>query len=290
MSHPTRWIEEVLTGRVLSPADDEALRAHLRSCEACRAEYDRGLEVLRAARGGLAPGELERAASRALRLVKPVPASPSIFDWRPLVAGLSLVAAALAVIVLWPRAQVGVVLQAGKGLVVDGAPAQRDTVLLSRAVVSTEKDDSALLLRDGETKRGVLLRASTQVKVVSASELELSSGRVRLQVKDAKAPLVVRTEAVRVVQDTAGVFIVEERPSGTLIAVHQGKVMVRGGGESTEVGEGQEVEFASNALGTPKAAAANSLVEDRGDGTVWGAILRFLRQLVDVIARALSGD
>ena len=47
-----RRIEDVLTGRVLSARDDETFRAHLRGCEACRATYDRGLAVLRLARGG----------------------------------------------------------------------------------------------------------------------------------------------------------------------------------------------------------------------------------------------
>ncbi|MFT3706153.1 MAG: zf-HC2 domain-containing protein [Archangium sp.] len=293
-SHVLGLIDDVLTGRVLSAQDDAAFRAHLRSCDSCRAHYDSTLGVLRVARGGVAPGELERMTTSAVRLVKSVEPTPSAWPWRAMFAGAVALAAVLVTFFLWPRAQIGTVLSSGKGLTVDGVAASKDTVLLERAVLVTEKEDAAVLLRDEVHKRGVLVRPNSSVKLLSVDEVQLDSGRVRLQVKEPKESLVVRTESVRVVQDTAGVFIVEKKPTGTLIAVHQGKVTVRptsGATEPIELTEGQEAELSPTGTLTPaRPAAGNSLIEDRGDGTVWGAILRFLRQLLDVIAKALAGD
>lgn len=75
-----------------------------------------------------------------------------------------------------------------------------------------------------------------------------------------------------------------------LIAVHQGSVVVRGGSADVELKEGQEVELSAAGLSPARPAGTSALIEDRGDGTVWDAIVRFLRQLMDVIAKALSGD
>lgn len=292
MRHVTGLIDEVLTGRVLSPEDDAAFREHLRGCEACRAQYDQQLALLRVAGGGVAPGELSRATVRAVRLSKAVDATPTPWPWQWLLAGAAVAAALVVMVAAWPRERVGVVLVAGKGFTVDGAPAAKDQVLLEDAVLVTEKDDAAVVLAGEDGKRGVLIRANSRVEVDSSHELTVHSGRIRLQtLKPLGAPLVVRSESLRVVQDTAGVFIVEERPTGTFVAVHQGKVMVRGPrGASAEVGEGQEAEVTETGLGPVRTASANALVEDRGDGTFWGAILRFLRQLVDAIGRALTGD
>jgi ferric-dicitrate binding protein FerR (iron transport regulator) len=295
--HVKGLIDEVLTGRVLSAKDDADFQAHLRGCEACRAHYDLTLGVLRLARGGSsvnAPGEAQRQTDRALRLVKPIEPTATAWPWRAMFAGAVALAAVLVTFFLWPRAPIGAVLSAGKGLTVDGVVATKDTVLLERAVVATEKEDAAVLLRDEAHKRGVLLRPNSKVKLLSVDEVQLEAGRVRLQVKEPKEPLVVRTESLRVVQNTAGVFIVEKRPTGTLIAVHQGKVTVRpvtGSAEPIELVEGQEAELSPTGALTPARPVANtSLIEDRGDGTVWDAILRFLRQLLDVIGKALSGD
>lgn len=292
MSHVTHLIDEVLTGRVLSAADDDAFRAHLRGCDDCRRQYDEKLLVLRATRGGeAAPGELERATVRAVRLATPVAASPSVFPWSWLFVGAAVAAAALVVLAAtWPREQVGVVLVAGKGLTIDGVPATRDMVVLEDALIVSEKEDSALLLTDGTGKRGVLIRGGTRARIVSADEVKLEQGRVRVQVKDPINEMVVKTERLRVVQDTAGVFIVDEKPTGTLVAVHQGKVVVRGQEAQVEVSEGQETELTGTTLAPARPVASHSLVEDRGDGTVWGAIIRFLKQLVDVIGKALTGD
>lgn len=298
--HVIGLIDEVLTGRVLSADSDAEFRGHLRSCDACRAHYDQSLNLLRLTGGGRAPGELERLTIRAVRLVKPT-APPSVWPWKSVLAGTFALAAVLITVVAWPRAQIGVVLQAGKGLVVDGVAANKDTVILEGALVTTDKEDSAVLLRDEQHKRGVLLRGNTTVRLVSMDEVELVSGRVRLQVKDPKESLVVRTtsagapaggnESLRVVQDTAGVFIVEQKPASTLVAVHQGRVVVRSASTSVELNEGQEAELTPNGgLSVARPVAGNSLIEDRGDGTVWGAILRFLRQLLDVITKALAGD
>lgn len=293
MSHVTGLIDDVLTGRVLSADDDAAFRAHLRGCEGCRAKYDQGVQLLRLARGhagALAPGEAERAVVRAVRLARPMPGSFS-FPWRFAFAGAALAAALMLTVLAWPRPKVGSLLSASRGLTIDGIAAGKDTVIFAGASIATEKEDAALLLEDEDEKRGLLLRPASKLKAYSPDEVTLESGRVRVQVKKAGHPFLVRTETLRVVQNTAGVFIVERKPAGTtLIAVHQGSVVVRGGSADVELKEGQEVELSAAGLSPARPAGTSALIEDRGDGTVWDAIVRFLRQLMDVIAKALSGD
>ena len=67
-------------------------------------------------------------------------------------------------------------------------------------------------------------------------------------------------------------------------------MVVTSRGDQVELKEGQETELSGGVLAPARPASANALVEDRGDGTVWDAILRFLKQLIDVIAKALAGD
>jgi ferric-dicitrate binding protein FerR (iron transport regulator) len=292
MSHVERWIEDVLTGRVLSARDDETFRAHLRGCEACRASYDRGLSVLRLARGGddaLAPGEAARLEARAARLVRPVEPTP-VFPWR-LVFGGAAVAATLAVLLLaWPRAQVGSVLVAGKGFLVDGEPAAKDAVLYAAAVLSTDKDDAAVLVGPAQGRRGLLLRPATRLRVGDEREVTLEQGRVRVQSKQPGEAFSVKTPGGRVLQAEPGTFVVERREAGTLVAVHQGSVRVQGQQGEVELKEGQETELGlAGEVSAPRAASAQALVEDRGTGTVWDAILRFLKHLIDAIGRALAG-
>jgi hypothetical protein len=292
MSHELGRIDEVLTGRVLSGEEDIAFRAHLRGCEGCRAKYDDGVALLRLARGSseaVGPDELARASTRALRLARPVPGSVTL-PWRLIFAGAAVAAALMLTVLAWPRARVGSLLSASSGVTIDGAVASKDATIFAGARISTERDDAALLLANETEKRGLLLRPGTQVRAWSPDEVGLEAGRLRVQVKKPGEPFEVRVESLRVVQRTAGIFIVERKPTGTLIAVHQGSVVVRGAGAELEVKEGQEVELTQTGLSPPRAAASMSLLEDRGDGTVWNAIVRFLRQMLDVIAKALAGD
>ncbi|MFZ5438995.1 MAG: zf-HC2 domain-containing protein [Myxococcota bacterium] len=292
MSHVKGLIDDVVTGRVLSSEDDTRFREHLRACSDCRAHFDLSVGVLRLARGGgeaLAPGEAERAKARAVRLVRPVEGTTTL-PWRLIFASAALAAALVLAIVAWPRSQVGLVLTAGRGVNVDGAPANKDTVILAGAVISTEKEDAAVLLEHDGDKHGLLLRPATTLRAWDADEVGLESGRVRVQARKADHPFVVRAESLRVVQEVAGVFIVERRANGTLVAVHQGAVVVRASAGEVELKEGQEVELTSAGLSTARPVVAGTLIEDRGDGTVWDAIVRFLRQLLDAIAKALSGD
>lgn len=135
----------------------------------------------------------------------------------------------------------------------------------------------------------MLLRPNTRLVAYGSDEVGLEAGRVRVQVRKSSEPFVVRAEGLRVVQPTGGIFAVERRPTGTLVAVHQGTVLVRADGQELELKEGQETEVStSGALLAARPASASALAEDRG--TVWDAILRFLRQLLDVIAQALAGD
>lgn len=291
MSHVEALIDDVLTGRLLAPEDDAAFRAHLRSCDACRAQYDARLSVLRLARGheaAFAPGELQRLQTRAASVAR-APKWEKKFDWRFGLLGATAAIAAVLVVLLWPRAPVGHVLVAGRGLTLDGVAVGRDAVIYEDTVIGTEREDAAILLEGAKGRRGVLLRPNTRLRVATSDDATLQSGRVRVQVTKAEAPFTLRADGARVVQSAPGVFVTEARQTGTLVAVHQGAVTVAAPGGTVEVRESQETEVVNGAPGPVKAVTASALVEDRGDGTVWDAIVRWLKQLVDAIARALAG-
>lgn len=292
MSHVTSQIDDVLGGRVLSAEDDLKFRVHLRECAQCREQYDRTLGVLRLARGSaeaIAPGEAQRMEVRALRLAKPVPGSAT-FPWRIAFAGAAVAAALVLTVLAWPRSPVGRVLASSNGFRVDGVAATKDAVLFARSELTTEKEDAAVLLENARGRRGLLLRPSTRVMVASSEEVKLETGRLRVQVKKTMDPFQVRAGDLRVEQPGAGTFVVEKRAESTLVAVHQGSVVVTSRGTQVELKEGQETELSGGVLAPARPASANALVEDRGDGTVWDAILRFLKQLIDVIGKALSGE
>lgn len=290
MSHVTALVDRLLTGRALTATEDAALRDHVRACEACRRHYDETLGVLRLARGGgaaPAPGELARLTRRAVGLAGAGEAAPA-FDWRWLLSGATAAVAVLLAALLWPRATVGEVLFAGRGVLLDGQPAAKGSVVLARAMLVTEREDTAVLLAGPHGRRGLLLRPATSLRVHDADEATLAHGRLRVQTRKAEGPFVVRADAARVEQDGAGVFVVERGERGTVVAVHQGTVRVVGRGAPLVLHEGQEAEVSLAGELTPaRPASASALVEDRG--TVWDAILRFLRQLLDAIAGALEG-
>lgn len=292
MSHVTSQIDDVLGGRVLSAEGDVKFRAHLRDCAQCREHYDRTLSLLRLARGNaeaIAPGEAQRMEVRALRLAKPVPGTAT-FPWRFAFAGAAVAAALVLTVLAWPRTTVGRVLASGNGFRVDGTVATKDAVIFARSELTTEKEDAAVLLESARGRRGLLLRPSTRVSVASSEEVKLEAGRLRVQVRKTMDPFSVRADDLRVEQPGAGTFVVEKRAESTLVAVHQGSVVVTSSGNQVELKEGQETELSGGVLAPARPASANALVEDRGDGTVWDAILRFLKQLIDVIAKALAGE
>ncbi len=292
MSHVRAQIDDVLSGRVPSAADDASLRAHLRECGPCREHYDLTAGVLRLARGSaeaLAPGEAQRMELRAARLAKPI-AETATFPWRFAFMGAAVAAAVVLTVLAWPRSPAGRVLASAAGLRMDGVLVAKDAVIFARSEVSTEKEDSAILLESARGRRGLLLRPSTRLNISSSEEVKLEAGRIRVQIKETNDPFVVRADDVRVMQPAAGVFVVERRPESTLVAVHQGTVVVSARGQQLELKEGQETELTQGVLTPARPAGTNALIEDRGDGTVWDAILRFLRQLLDVIASALAGD
>jgi hypothetical protein len=285
-------IDAVATGKALSPEDDAALRKHLRECDACRGHYDRTVGVLRLARGGAeawAPGEAQRMTARAVAIAGNPPARP-FPRWRVAVAGVAVAVGAVIAVVAWPREPVGRVLIAGAGFTVDGKPAAKDQVVLEDAVLATNEADSTVLLENAQGRRAVLLRPGTRVRVTSAGRLALETGRVRVQLK-VGTPFVVATPEGASASATGGIFVAEHRGEGTLVAVHQGKVDVQSGMHAVTVREGEETTVGVSGQRSPvRAASANALVEDRGDGSVWGAILRFLRSVVEAIGRALSSD
>ena len=290
MNHVLSQIDDVVSGQLLSAEADAKFRAHLRGCTACREHYDRSVGVLRLARGSvdaLAPGEAQRLEVRAVRLARPIAGTPS-FPWRFAFAATAVAAALVLTVVAWPRSPVGRVLAASPGLRLDGAPAGKDAVVFAGAELSTEREDAAILLASARGRRGLLLRPGTRVIASSTDEVRLELGRLRVQVRSSSDPFSVRAEELRVLQPGAGTFVVERRSEGTLVAVHQGTVVVSARGQQLELKEGQETELVASGLSPARPASASALVEDRG--TVWDAILRFLRQLIDVIGKALAGD
>ncbi|MGV3619553.1 MAG: zf-HC2 domain-containing protein [Archangium sp.] len=293
MSHVDSLITDVLTGRMLAPEDDAAFRAHVRSCERCRAKYDEALTVLRLARGnvnGFAPGELQRIQSRAAWASLPVEPKRFSFAWPFGLVGAAVAVAALLMVLLAPRTPVGRVLVASKGLTLDGVVVGKDAVIYEDTVIGTDKEDAAVIIEGARGRRGVLLRPNTRLRVSASDDATLQSGRVRVQAMKAEAPFTLRSGTSRIVQSAPGVFITENKDSGTLVAVHQGNVNVSAPGGSVEVKESQQTEIVGGAPGPVKTVTANALVEDRGDGTVWDAIVRWFRQLIDTIGRALAGQ
>ncbi len=289
MSHVSSTITRVLGGDVLSADDDAVFRQHLRTCERCRGEYDEAASVLRLARGHVdaaAPGELERMTKRATRLAKPEVAQR--FAWRYAFVGAALAMALVLTVMWWPKRPVGTVLVASRGLLLDGVAVGKDAVIYEDTVITTGKEDAAILLEGAKGRRGLLLRPNTRVRAASSDEVSLVGGRVRVQITKSTAPFMVRVDGARVVQSQPGVFAVETRPTGALVAVHHGSVQVSARGGSVEVKEGQQTDVVDGTPSASKGATASALIEDRGNGSVWDAILRFLKQLVDAIARALE--
>lgn len=292
MSHVESLISDVLTGRMLSPEDDAKFRAHLRGCDSCRAKYDAQLTVLRLARGhenALAPGELQRIQNRAAWVAHPPPPKRS-FSWNFAFVGAALATAALLFFLLSPREEVGRVLVASKGVTLDGVLVGKDAVIYENTVIGTDREDAAIILESARGRRGVLLRPNTRLRVSSSDDATLQGGRVRVQALKTEAPFTLRSNSSRVVQSSPGVFITEERPSGTLVAVHQGNVNVSAPGGTVEVKESQQLEVVNGTPGAVKTVSTGVLVEDRGDGTVWDAIARWFKQLLDTIGRALAGN
>lgn len=291
MSHVRGTIDAVAAGKQLAPDEDAAFRAHLRGCADCRAHYDATVGVLRLARGGAdawAPGEAARLTARAVALAKPAPATKPW--WRYALAPAALVAAVVLAIVLWPREPVGKVLVSSAGFTVDGAPGAKDAVVLAGAELATDDADAAVLLDGPHGRRALLLRPHTRLRVPSSDDAELESGRVRVQLKPGEA-FHVKTPEGATVACAGGVFVAERKSEGTLVAVHQGEATVTSGDVSVTVDDGQETQVAlSGALAPVRTAGPTALVEDRGNGSVWDAILRFLRGILDAIGRALSAD
>ena len=291
MSHVRGTIDAVATGKLLAPDEDAAFRAHLRGCDECRAHYDATVGVLRLARGGesaWAPGEAARLSARAVALAKPPPAAKPW--WRFALVPAAVAAAVVLAVVAWPREPIGKVLVAAEGFTVDGEPAAKDLVVRAGAELATGEADAAVLLEGAHGRRALLLRPHTRMRVPSADDAELESGRVRVQLKVGE-PFHVTTPEGAVVSSAGGVFVAERKTEGTLVAVHLGEATVTSGADAVTLRDGQETQVdVSGALAPVRTAGPNALVEDRGNGTVWDAILRFLRGIIDAIGRALSAD
>lgn len=274
--HKLRWrIDAYLTGDPRSAEAEAALRLHLASCADCRAYYDEGLALMRAARGGRdlpAAGELERLTRRAGHL-ETVPRDD--LPRRALVAAAAALAAVLLVVIALPsRAPVvGTLAVAGPRAQVSGKPASAGAEVHEGELVVAVEGTVVLALEGG---RDVTLAEGTVLAVsAGASETSLESGHAHFAVEPGRGTFSVRAGATRV--DVRGtVFAVSRKtPDDVTVAVARGRVQVSGIKGVVMVEEGQRT-----AVGRDGAPAPASALQP-GDSDE-------LRRLGDELERALK--
>ena len=238
--HRLYWrLDGYLLGAARAPSAEVALRAHLKRCDVCRTYYDRGLELLRAARGGqgFAAGELERLARRAGQLqVEPRP------DVRPLIALVAAAAAILLVVVLARREPVvGMVVSVGARATVGGSLAESGTELREGDLVAAVEGSAVVRLeggRDVTLAEGAVLSAGE-----AGSTASLESGRARFSVEPGRGPFAVRAGSTRVEVKGTVFSVARKSSSDVTVAVDRGRVEVSGtrgavtleGGQRTSV-------------------------------------------------------
>lgn len=253
--HKLRWrIDAYLTGDPRSAEAEEALRLHLASCPDCRAYYDEGLALMRAARGGRelpAAGELERLTRRAAHL-ETVPRDD--LPRRALVGAAAALAAALLVVIVLPSRGpvVGSLAVAGSRVLVDGKPASAGTEVREGELVVAVEGTVVLALEGG---RDVTLAEGTVLAVYAgASETSLEAGHAHFAVEPGRGPFAVRAGATRV--DVKGtVFAVSRKtPDDVSVAVARGRVEVSGTKSAVTLGEGQRTAVGRD--GVPAAPSA----------------------------------
>lgn len=266
--HPGRSRIDRYLAHGLGTAAETRLRRHLHSCERCRAYYDEGVRLLRAARGVAgAPGSNEDA--RLLRLVMTGlhdGGSPSALPRRALFA-FAGVAAAAAVILIAVRTfpltpVVGRVVSLSGEATIGEVSAALDTEIASDVPVEVRTGEMVISLEGGRT---ALLRAGAKVRLArGADTVTLEQGRGRFTVTPGQGDFAV-VAGTTVVSVKGTTFIVERKSADdTLVAVHEGVVEVSADKGSVRLLDGQETTVKGGQPSAARAASRESLVEDRG--------------------------
>ncbi|MFZ5471836.1 MAG: FecR domain-containing protein [Myxococcota bacterium] len=264
LGHPRGRIDRYLARGDLSVDGEAALRAHLTACEACRAYYDEGVLLLRAARGSLEAeglGERARLTRRARAVTAPRRASP-LATWPWLVAPAAALGLALAAFLVFsPPAVLGTVVASSGGLFIDGRPVEEGARVKAGEWVHAAKGDGALLL---EHNRAVLLREGARLRFDHRGQLaELEAGRARFAVEQGQGVFEVRAGEVRVTV-LGTVFAVERKKEGAaLVGVHEGRVRVKANNEVV-LAAGEETTVSGGEAQPARAAGPRALEEDRG--------------------------
>lgn len=261
-------IDRYLAGE-LAPAAEAKLRAHLRGCDRCRAHYDEGVELLRAARaGGWAPGERQRLielanAPAGIERPRTPGLRPPLFPWALAAVAAVAIAGLFALITRAPA--VGIVVARRGEVRIDGRVAEPGQPVPAGALITSPVGETLVRLDNGAE---ALLREGTAVRFASGGAVvRLSYGRARFQVQrpgGAANPFAVEL-AVSRVEVEGTIFAVERRDGGEeLVAVHEGKVRVRARNTEVSLTSGMETTVSGGTIAAPRPAARRSLEEDRG--------------------------
>lgn len=261
--HRLRWrIDAYLTGEQRSAGAEAALRLHLASCLDCRAYYDEGLALMRAARGGRdrpAAGELERLSRRAGNLETP---ARDDLPKRALTAVVATLAAGLLLVVHLPsrKAIVGTVAVAGPRIIVGGKLASAGAEVREGEFVAAVEGTVVLGLEGG---REVTLGEGTVLAVYrGASETSLEAGQAHFAVEPGRGPFSVRAGSTRV--DVRGtVFAVSRKtPDDVTVAVARGRVEVSGNKGAVTLDEGQRTAVGRDGVPATPSALQSADAED----------------------------
>ena len=251
MSHfHIRWaVDRLLRSEHAWLWDEAAIRTHLAGCDGCRAYYDEGVLLLRAARGARdAPGagELARMARRAGQAANP--ADAPLRGARQLAWAAAGMAAVLA-LGLWVfagrGAEVGQVLSAAR-LVVGGADVAAGARIFEGDDVVASGGSAVVRLNGGRV-----------VLIQEGSRLSFSAGGARATVKSGAGFFrvekgvgrfeVLAGSATVVVKGTE--FLVERKDLDTTsVVVDEGVVEVRTKAGSTQLGAGQQTSISKETI------------------------------------------
>lgn len=251
--HRTFWrIDAYLTGAPFSAGAEARLRAHLQTCASCRAHYDQGVALLRAARaatGEPGAGELERLVRRAANVSRGPSRSAR---WRPAIGLAAAAAVAVLLVVFSGPRMAGKVALAGQRTLVAGVPCATSCMLREGELVAAIEGPVLLALEGG---RKVALAEGSVVAVTKAGALvRLEAGRARFDVDPGHGQFGVQAGTTRVEVKGTSFGVARWGESEVVVAVESGRVEVEGTNDSVLVEGGQRTRVGAD--GTPDAPSA----------------------------------
>jgi ferric-dicitrate binding protein FerR (iron transport regulator) len=257
--HPRRSIDAHLAGQRSWHWSEPRLYRHLRACADCRAYFDEGVRMLRAARGGTTlpgAGELDRLVGRATEAIASVHPRRIVLRWA-LVGGVAAAAVSLAMFwVSGPRVA-GNVASAGERLTIDGVVGLSTHDVHEGALVVAEKGSSVIALHGG---RSIVMSEGAALRVrADGAETLLDRGRARFSVKREQGRFeVVAGEVSVTVHGT--VFTVQRDPGGDVaVEVERGKVEVASGMSRAVLLEQQRTRVSAGTVAPPEAMTPSAL-------------------------------